>query len=811
MPRSRIRPRGLALLTVLAITAAALVAGPAGPASAAPVVPAGFTDSRVAAVPAPTALAFTTDGRTLVSSQTGAIRVIRAGGLVATPALDLRSKVCANGERGVLGLAVDPAPGSRTVVVYYTAKGSDSSCPTNAGGTVNPAGAPRNRVSSFQLGTDDRIDPASERVLLDGIYSPASNHNGGDLAIGKDGLLYVSVGDGGCDYRGGVGSPGGSGCGGRNDAARDPNILNGKILRITLTGGVPAGNPYLGTGTASCRLAPAAAGVRCRETFASGLRNPFRMAFDPNATGTVFRINDVGQDAWEEIDQGVAGADYGWNTREGHCAKTGSASNCGAAAPAGLTDPVHDYAHSSGCASITGGAYVPRGVWPAAYDGAYLFGDYVCGKIRTLGRTGAAGDLVTGLGGSSAVAMAFGPSRGTQDLFYTSYANGGEVRRLAYTAAANRAPTATLTAAPSSGAAPLAARLNGSGSSDPEGGALTYLWSFGDGTPDRITTGPTFTHSYAAGSWTASLRVRDPKGAVSAPATTRITSGDSAPTVSITAPADGGVFVTGRSYGLRATATDAEDGVLPASALTWTVQRRHAQHTHPFLGPLTGNDLSFVAPGPEDLAAAADSDLLISVTATDSSGVSTTATRTFSPQKVSVTLATAPAGRTVVVNGTEVAGGTTVVSWAGSALQLEVPDQTDASGTAYRFSSWSDGGAASHSVVTPGSSTTLTATLVAAGLPGAPTAVTATAGSDGTATLAWSPPAGTGGSAVTGYRVSRDGSDTSGAGAWSAVVAATKRSQTFTKLVPGRSYTLSVQAVTANGTGPAASALVAVP
>lgn len=342
--------------------------------------------------------------------------------------------------------------------------------------------------------------------------------------------------------------------------------------------------------------------------------------------------------------------------------------------------------------------------------------------------------------------MAFGPSRGTQDLFYTSYANGGQLRRLAYTAAANRAPTATLSAAPSSGAAPLAARLNGTGSSDPEGGALRYFWSFGDGTPDRITTGPTFTHSYAAGRWTATLRVLDPKGAVSAAATTTITSGDRAPSVSITAPADGAVFVSGRSYRLRATATDPEDGALPASALTWTVQRRHAEHTHPFLGPLTGNDLAFTAPGPEDLAAAANSDLLISVTATDSDGVSATATRTFSPQKVSVTLVTEPAGRTVVVNGSEVRGGTSVVSWAGSALQLEVPDQTDASGTAYRFSSWSDGGAASHSVVTPLSGTTLTATLVA--LPRAPTVVTGSAGSGDTATLSWSPPAGTGGPAI---------------------------------------------------------------
>ena len=98
----------------------------------------------------------------------------------------------------------------------------------------------------------------------------------------------------------------------------------------------------------------------CREAFAWGLRNPFRFAFDPDAAGTSFRVNDVGQNAWEEIDRGTRGADYGWNVREGHCAQTGSAADCGAPRPAGMTDPIHDYGRGAGCGSITGGAFVPE-------------------------------------------------------------------------------------------------------------------------------------------------------------------------------------------------------------------------------------------------------------------------------------------------------------------------------------------------------------------------------------------------------------------------------------------------------------------
>ncbi len=377
----------------LAVVAGGLATVILGAAPAAAAVPAGFSDELVASLGGPTALAFAPDGRILVATQGGTLRVIQNGSLLATPAVNLASKICANSERGLLGVAVDPAFASNGFVFLYYSFNKAGDC---GSGTVN-------RVARFVMSGNTL---SGEVVVVDNIPSPAGNHNAGDLQFGKDGALYVSVGDGGCDYPGGTPS----GCAGSNNAARDRNVLVGKILRIDRNGGIPAGNPFTGPGTARCNAGAAPVGQICQETFAWGLRNPFRIAFDPNAATTRFYVNDVGQNAWEEIDLGTAGADYGWNVREGHCAN-GSTTNCGAP-PTGMTNPIFDYGRADGCGSITGGAFVPTGVWPAAYQGKYLFADYLCGKIFRLDPNGTGGftrvDFATGLGGSSAVNLRFG-------------------------------------------------------------------------------------------------------------------------------------------------------------------------------------------------------------------------------------------------------------------------------------------------------------------------------------------------------------------------------------------------------------------
>ena len=665
-------------------------------------LPGGFEDAPVAKVARPTALAFAPDGRLLITTQAGRLRVFENGALRSTPALDLRTRLCTDSERGLLGVAVDPDFASNGFIYLFYTLNKFGSCERNT------PKAPVNRVSRFTMSGNTA---GGERVLLDNIPSPNGNHNGGDLHVGKDGLLYVSIGDGGCDYRGD------SGCAGENDASRDTNTLLGKVVRITRDGGIPAGNPFRGANSARCNAGNARPGRACQETYARGLRNPFRMAFDPDASGTRFFINDVGQNAREEVNLGRAGADYGWNVREGTCENGGG--DCGAP-PAGFTNPAFEYARASsdiftGCGSITGGAFVPGNAWPDTFGGAYLFSDYVCGKIFALKKTKEgyrASVFASGLGSSSAVHLTFGPHGGTQALYYTSYAEGGGVRRIAYTGARNGAPEAAVSATPTSGDAPLTVRFDASGSRDPEGAALSYRWAFGDGTSSGdAAAGERVSHTYRAkGAYTATLTVRDPQGAEGS-ATVRISVGNTPPEVRITAPGENARFGVGEKIVLRAEATDAEDGALAGSRLVWTALLHHNNdHTHPYLDKTSGREVSLTMPAPEDLAAASGSFLEVRLTATDSGGLSRTVSRNLYPAKVDVTFRTEPAGLELEVNGDTFRAPRTFTSWEGYKLNVSAPDQRAAGGAA-TFRAWSDGGAASHTVTTPAAAKSYTASF----------------------------------------------------------------------------------------------------
>jgi glucose/arabinose dehydrogenase len=419
---SRARPTFGALLFVLRF----VCLRPA--ASSALTLPASFTDETVATgVDRPTALAFTPDGRMLIGAEAGVVRVYKGGSLLTQSALDISAKVCSDQERGLMSVAVDPAFASNHFIyLYYTYKKLGACQYASNGDTLLPV----NRVSRFVIGDNDVADPATEKVLIDNIPAPEGYHIGADLEFGKDGYLYASTGDGGCQYTDPVW------CDRYNAASRDQNVLLGKVLRITRDGAIPPTNPYQGADSAPCAATGVtAAGKKCQETFAWGLRNPFRMAFDPNAPGTRFFINDVGEITWEEIDLGTAGADYGWNVREGHCA-TGSTTDCGTP-PSGMTNPIHDYNHDTGCMSVTGGAFVPDGIWPAQYDRTYLFGDLVCGRMFVLTRqpdgTFSRSDFAQGFGGYGLIDMLFGPSGSDWALYYINWnAPGQEVHRISY-------------------------------------------------------------------------------------------------------------------------------------------------------------------------------------------------------------------------------------------------------------------------------------------------------------------------------------------------------------------------------------------
>jgi glucose/arabinose dehydrogenase len=417
-----------------------LVLSPSAIARGANVVPAGFEDTTVAKAASVTDIAFTPDGRMLTTTQPGILSVRRPDGTVLNgAALDLRTGVCSNLDRGFQSVAVDPSfAANRYIYIYYTSS-KNGTCENN----VNPNG-PVNRVSRFVLADNNVVNALSETVLVDNIPS-MHLHQGGDIEFGKDGNIYVSVGDGGCDYARS------HGCFSANYAARDTNTLLGKILRLTTDGGIPADNPYTGENTARCNLTGGTdAGKFCQEIFASGLRNPWKLAFDPNAAETRFFINDVGQSSWEEIDLGQSGADYGWNVREGFCA-TDSVTDCGAA-PAGMTDPIYAYVHLEGCKAITGGAFVPAAAWRPDDEGAYVFADFTCGKFfeLALSPTGdfESRELLSGMGENTIVAVAFGPYGSGQALYYSSWATA-EIRRLAFVGIDATAPATSITSGPS--------------------------------------------------------------------------------------------------------------------------------------------------------------------------------------------------------------------------------------------------------------------------------------------------------------------------------------------------------------------------
>ena len=679
---------------------------------AAATVRQGFEDRLVASLGArPMGLAFTPDERMLIPLKTGQVRVYKNGQLLQTPALNISSEMCSGRESGLLGIALDPdfgTAGQNYVYLFYTRKKS-SACPTD----WNPANPnnPVNRVSRFVM-AGDTISPSSEQVLIDNIPSPTGNHNAGDLSFGKDGNLYVSVGDGQCDYAQN------SGCQINNDASRDRNILLGKILRITRSGGIPSSNPHQGTDSGRCNVTGRTdPGKSCQETFARGLRNPFRFAFDPDASGTRFFIGDVGNEAWDEIDQGSAGADYAWNLCEGNHDNPSSPGSVDCSA-APYTPPIYEYNHDAGCSAIVGAAFVPNGAWPAEYDDSYLFGDYVCNKIFELKPKSGGGftqtEFASGLGQGGPVAMAFGPHGSGQALYYTTNLNGGEVRRIAYTGTVNRPPTAVIEANPTSGDPPLAVEFVASGSSDPDAGdTLTYLWDFGDGSPTQTTTTPTTTHTYSTnGAYTASLHVRDNHGALSDAATVRIDAGNLAPNPAIESPSADLRYRVGQQITLRGSATDLEDGALPQGSLQWEVMKHHNDdHTHPILSE-TGNNLTITAPMPEDLSSTGPGNYLeVRLTATDSKGLSKTLTREVQPNRVNVSFATNPSGLALLINGQTFTTPKTQVSWEGYTLKVDAPSPQTLSGRPYVFSSWSDGKGSQHDIFTGATPGTYTATF----------------------------------------------------------------------------------------------------
>ena len=367
---------GWIALFALAILVACGHGGGGTPPSLPPGGGAFTTTTVVSGLSRPTAMALLPDGRTLICEQGGNLRVVKAGLLLDAPFLSV--PVDATDERGLLGVTADPAFATNGYVyIYFTATSPST----------------HNRVSRFTASGDQSI-PGSETILLDlDDLGTATNHNGGGLHFGPDGKLYVAVGENG-----------------NGSNAQSLTNLLGKLLRLNPDGSVPTDNPMLAQTSGKNQL-----------IWALGLRNPFTFAFQPG-TGRLL-INDVGQNTWEEINVGRAGANYGWPATEGTTTN-----------PA-YTSPLYAYPHTggpvTGCSIVGAAFYDPATpTFPTAFLHQYLFMDYCGGWIRTLDpATGSVGDWLTGF--SSPVDLSVSEDG---SVLVLSRGGGGTLRRVIYTA-----------------------------------------------------------------------------------------------------------------------------------------------------------------------------------------------------------------------------------------------------------------------------------------------------------------------------------------------------------------------------------------
>jgi glucose/arabinose dehydrogenase/PKD repeat protein len=836
----------------LAVAALLLVGSGQAPTAGA-TLPPGFQESVVfGGLDHPTALRFSPDGRIFVAEKNGRIKVFDdLADTTPTLFADLSTNVYNFWDRGLLGLALDPAfPSQPYVYVLYTYDhelGSSAPpprwgtpgvlsdpCPTPPGPTADGC-VVSGRLSRLQASGNVMV--GSEQVLIEDWCQQYPSHSTGSLAFGADGALYASGGDGASfnfvdygqdgnplnpcgDPPGTVGSvlspPTAEGGALRSQDLRtsgDPVSLDGAILRV---------DPATGAGLPDNPLATST-DANARRIIAYGLRNPFRINVRPG-TNEVW-AGDVGWSTWEEINRlvnplGPNVENFGWPCYEGQGRQSGYdganlniCENLYAQAGA-VTGPHFTYNHSSqvvageacptGSSSVSGIAFYQSGPYPASYDGALFFADYSRDCIWAM-KADASGIPAPGLL-ESFVAPAANPVdvqiSPAGELFYADF-DGGTIRRIQFVSA-NQPPVAVATANPTSGATPLTVTFDGGGSSDPDGDPITYAWDLdGDGLYDDSTAvQPTHTYT-VSGSYTARLRVTDSAGASGISDPIVITAGNTPPTATIASPSGSLTWRVGDVIAFSGSGTDTQDGNLPASALSWSLILQHCPstcHTHPlqdFVGVASG---SFTAPDHDY-----PSHLQLILTATDSGGLTSTASVTLQPQTVVLTFTTSPSGLQLILNGGSAATPFTRTVIAGSTNTITAPSPQTLNGSNYSFASWSDGGAQTH-VITASSATTYSAVYLAPPTNTSPPAIngpTMVGKTLKTSTGSWT------GSSPMSFTYQWRRCDTSGSGCV-AITGATASRYLLTSADAGRTIRVTVTATNSVGSSSATSAATSV-
>jgi uncharacterized repeat protein (TIGR01451 family) len=451
-------------------------------------------------------------------------------------------------------------------------------------------------------------------------------------------------------------------------------------------------------------------------------------------------LGDVGWNTWEEINR-IANPlgsieNFGWPCYEGVGHQSGYDSanlniceNLYAQGTGAVVPPYYTYNHSAkvvpsescppnpdgtgASSSVAGVAFYTGGPFPNTYDGALFFADYSRDCIwvmfpGTNGLPNPSDGFRTTFQAAAAnpVDLQVGPDGA---LYYADF-DGGTIRRIAYSA--NQPPIASATGSPTNGPAPLTVNFNGSGSSDPEGGPLTYAWDLdGDGQfDDGIQATASYTYTQP-GTYNARLRVTDDQNqsATSTPIT--ISANNTPPTAMIEAPVAGTTWKVGDLISFDGSATDPQQGTLPNSALSWELILHHCPsdcHTHP-IQTWGGDPLTWFFNAPDHEY---PSYLELRLTATDAGGLTNTKTLQLDPRTVELSFASSPSGLQLVVGSSSSTTPFTRTVIEGSNNSISATTPQTLGGTSYAWVSWSDGGAQSHNVVA-NASVTYTATYQA--------------------------------------------------------------------------------------------------
>ncbi|GII59691.1 glycosyl hydrolase [Planotetraspora thailandica] len=623
-------------------------------------------------------LAVLPDRSVVHTSRDGTVRVTDAAGNTKVAG---KLNVYTHDEEGLQGVAADPNfATNRYIYLYYspTLSTPGGDAPTSGTQAQFDQWKGELHLSRFTLNTDNTLNLASEKVVL---VVPNDRgqccHVGGDIDFDAQGNLYLTTGDDTNPFESSAYSP----IDERTDrnpqfdaqrSSANTNDLRGKLLRIhpeadgTYT--IPAGNLFP-PGTAKTRP----------EIYGMGFRNPFRMSVD-KATGIVY-LGDYGPDAGGadanrgpggqvEFNRITAPGNYGWpyctgtnttaETYNEYTFPSGPSSakyNC-AGGPTnnsfrntGLTTlpPAKPswikYGDAGSPPEFGGGSESPMGgpvyrynaslnsaiKFPQSLDGRFFAGEYGRRWIKAIevkadGTYGDIGDFPWT--GTQVMDMAFGPDGALYVLDYGSGSNNQALYRIEYIGGTNRNPIARATVDKTSGVAPLTVNFSSAGSSDPEGGALTYSWNFGDGTTSTAAN-PTKTYT-ANGTYTPTLTVRDPQG-LTGTASLVVSVGNTAPTVNLSTPVNGSLFAFGDTVPYTVTVTDPEDGTIDCSKVTVTYFLGHDSHRHQITSK-TGCSGTLTTPTDGEHDAAANIFGVFEASYTDKGGLTSVSTRTLQPK-----------------------------------------------------------------------------------------------------------------------------------------------------------------------------------